>query len=418
MHWPMWTKGLRKMLGENATIDEKCIECEKKLVTADEIFVGDEKSGGHVYCESCYSSYFKKGNCHWCFKPVLGLGKEYVMQEKLLWHKECYKGKSCHECLETVFGEVLEALSRNYHPKCFKCFNCKAELSSSFLDFNDEPCCRTCFGKIKSQQDYTKKMVQLQQNSIPQNQETTNFVNGIKTIDINQISACSALCILCNEEIVSISGSNNRGLTLHNGEKYHLRCFNCDVCKKSIANGTYISDQGKFFHQECNQVITMTKFGGKKLNCNECKVPVTSAYIKHLDLLYHPSCFKCFACKTQIGTDGFMENKDGMPLCCRCKTTLEEKSKINEAAKPVYRAGLKPLDPKTKDDLSGSANCITTAIGGKSVCPLCNKTCYPAEQVPGPLATVWHRTCLRCKGVYHLFIIKINGLLSQIATSS
>ncbi|KAJ3066012.1 hypothetical protein HK102_007752, partial [Quaeritorhiza haematococci] len=81
-------RGIARMLGkEDKPVNENCIECGKKLQTIDDVFVGPSHAGGHVYCERCYAGNFKKGDCAECRKPVLGLGKEYVMQDGKVWHK-------------------------------------------------------------------------------------------------------------------------------------------------------------------------------------------------------------------------------------------------------------------------------------------------------------------------------------------
>lgn len=40
---------------------EMCVDCSRK-VQGNEIYIGSEDRGGHVYCEECYSKHFKKGD--------------------------------------------------------------------------------------------------------------------------------------------------------------------------------------------------------------------------------------------------------------------------------------------------------------------------------------------------------------------
>nr|KAJ3420982.1 Cysteine and glycine-rich protein 1 [Polyrhizophydium stewartii] len=112
--------GLRRMMGDDSQpVDHACLDCGRRLTCESELFVGPAHAGGQVYCEACYSRQFKKGDCETCRKPVLGLGREYVMQEGKVWHKECFSGRSCHECSEVVFGQGVEAIGKVFHPECF-----------------------------------------------------------------------------------------------------------------------------------------------------------------------------------------------------------------------------------------------------------------------------------------------------------
>ena len=50
----------------------------------------------------------------------------------------------CAGCGEGIDGEFLRALGRKYHRGCFRCVECRADVSTSYLTHDDRPWCRAC----------------------------------------------------------------------------------------------------------------------------------------------------------------------------------------------------------------------------------------------------------------------------------
>lgn len=86
-----------------------------------------------------------------------------------------------------------------------------------------------------------------------------------------------------------------------------------------------------------------------------------------------------------------METEDNKAVCESCMDKISKRAPA--APMQVYQAGLKTRDTK----LPLQPVTAPATVGGKNTCPRCGKSAYPSEQVQGPVATVWHKNCLRCQ---------------------
>lgn len=346
-----------------------------------------------------------KGDCSHCRKPVLGLGKEYVTQEGKVWHRECFTtttgGKGCHVCSEVILGDACEALGHYYHPLCFACVNCAQPVSGPFVDHNGEVCCKPCYERIKQARP---NYIASAQPLVANQPSLINHQQQQKHLQQN-LPQSSNDCYKCGTAIINISGSPDNGMVLSTGKHLHVRCFNCADCGNPITDGKFMAVGDNNYHPTCRASVTVTKFGGKQLLCNGCQNPITSSYMKHEDSFYHSECFRCTLCKKSIGSEGYLEAKNGRAICEACYSNgqTNKPTSIPGIGKPIYKAGLKQsgagADTKLgMAPLGGTLSSGVATVGGKNVCPLCKKQAYPQEQVPGPQATVWHRACLRCTG--------------------
>ena len=96
---------------------------------------------------------------------------------------------------------------------------------------------------------------------------------------------------------------------------YHDECFRCSSCKKQLTNvtgrGEKISEnKGKLFCQQCS--LRFAKV------CAACKQPITSRHTVYKAKQYHIECFKCTQCGVPIGKQSFYETSLNDLLCEPC----------------------------------------------------------------------------------------------------
>lgn len=77
------------------------------------------------------------------------------------------------------------------------------------------------------------------------------------------------------------------------GNRWHPGCFKCMTCRKPFAGRRYIAFGNRAFHPHC-------------LKCPGCRKPITSEYIKHDGMPWHPVCYQ----------------KQTAPLCSVCRNPL------------------------------------------------------------------------------------------------
>ncbi|TPX68064.1 hypothetical protein SpCBS45565_g03350 [Spizellomyces sp. 'palustris'] len=367
-------KGLRKMLGdENTSVNEICIECGRKLIKHEDVFVGPTHAGEHVYCQGCYGKHFKKGDCEKCRKPVLGLGKEYVSQEGRIWHKECFDaGKSCAECSKVIFGQGVEALNKYYHPSCFKSL-----IDGSFLDFNGEPCCRPCHNKIKSARLSTaaKATPTSAPKTIPVEDNSAALREFAERKDVPDFHVRCDKCL----EVV-----RHGGIQLPTGQLLHEACFTCSECGKGV-NGKYIVDEDKIWHPESSTSAEYWWLVPTPVyNVSDVESPFLVALLNWMGACV--TCFTCTTCKAPLAGQPFGDSPSG-PTCESC--LKKGGPRTFTPGFIVNQAGLKEL--RGPGGVKLGDNEALKSLGGSSTCPACGKAVYMSDQVPGPLNTKWHR---------------------------
>ena len=264
-----------------------CVECDAKL---------HEKPStthqGKLLCESCYKKHAPK--CHRCKQPVSINQKKLSVKGKY-YHEKCFVCKrcredlveeryfiidddiicsdcmkpvgQCHGCKEGISPSVsyLQYESRYWHAKCFKCNVCKAWLvDGQFQEMASSLMCNACFVEKMS----------------PKCEVCTKPIadKGIKF----SLKSYHIGCFTCTGCKISLVGQNGkvkdkngepfcqscidkiakkcfkcRGLitsryTVYKDQPFHLRCFQCNKCGKSIGNGEFFETSlGEIFCPRC-----------------------------------------------------------------------------------------------------------------------------------------------------------------------
>ena len=79
---------------------------------------------------------FSLSRCAQCHAHVIeGEYVEYV--DGRIWHKDCFPEEHrCETCKQPIFGEITNAIGKEYHPKCFQCGKCQKHLDGSYVNYH------------------------------------------------------------------------------------------------------------------------------------------------------------------------------------------------------------------------------------------------------------------------------------------
>uniref|UniRef100_A0A1A8IMS6 Actin binding LIM protein family, member 3 n=1 Tax=Nothobranchius kuhntae TaxID=321403 RepID=A0A1A8IMS6_NOTKU len=164
-------------------------------------------------------------------------------------------GTRCDRCDSFITGEVVSALRRTYHPKCFVCSICSKPFPiGDRVTFSGKDCvCQQC---------------------------SHTLVKPNEPIKIHGPSHCAG----CRAEI-------KQGQSLLALERqWHVSCFRCQTCSM-VLTGEYISKDGVPY---C-EADYHAQFGVK---CETCSRYISGQVLEAGGKLYHPSCARCSRCDT------------------------------------------------------------------------------------------------------------------------
>uniref|UniRef100_A0A674BH61 Actin-binding LIM protein 2 n=1 Tax=Salmo trutta TaxID=8032 RepID=A0A674BH61_SALTR len=155
-------------------------------------------------------------------------------------------GTRCFSCEEFIEGEVVSALGKTYHPRCFVCASCKQPFpAGDRVTFNGKECiCQNCTQPLPA-------------NSPAPIQAVHN-------------------CCGCGKEF-----KNEQSLVALD-KHWHLGCFKCKVCNK-VLNAEYISKDGIPY---C-EVDYHAMYG---IQCDSCKKYITGKVLEVGQIRVSVSC--------------------------------------------------------------------------------------------------------------------------------
>ncbi|KAI3384601.1 hypothetical protein SNEBB_000082 [Seison nebaliae] len=275
-----------------------CTRCNTSL-NGGKYIVKDEKP----YCLECYENNFANV-CEACGKKIGTQSKDLSYKEKH-WHEECFRCSVCNRLLaEIEFGtkdeklycgdcfndrfasrcdfcneifkpgaKKMEYKGKQYHDKCFVCFNCKEPIgTNSFIPKDEQIYCVKCY-----EDKFATK------------------------------------CTKCGQVIV-------HGGVTYRKQPWHRECFVCTNCGKQLTNSRFTSRDDQPFCEEC--------FGEKfAKRCAKCKQPITgiggTKYVTFEDRHWHSNCFKCDKCSESLVAKGFVTDNDKI-YCADCGKTLNQ----------------------------------------------------------------------------------------------
>ncbi|RCH88717.1 hypothetical protein CU097_005933 [Rhizopus azygosporus] len=352
---------------------------------------------GVPYCRQCHLKLYNKGQCPACNEPI---------SEHDSW---------------------IEHANKKWHNACFVCFNCKKPLEvNPLVDLQERPCCEPCFmaqaGKGTSRKSWYSDDSISSQSSLSSSGSTRSsillsrynhsrprldrdlFQPSMSTPPLSRIpspedskdllsrkspsrpkitipkpaaistslnsppsSVSSPIikpisqrpCNYCHEPLGDTGKKLKLSLPSGQYAWFHKSCFLCSRCHQPFSSNECATDGKSFYHADC---------GTKR--CFACKKPVTDDCYKFQDKAYHFDCFTCQGgCGQQISLGQPFFEVDQVPYCQSCHDAQSQ--------------------PKVRQR-------VLPKLGGQKTCPKCKKPISVMDDTPGPLASRWHKKCLRC----------------------
>ncbi|XP_074866085.1 actin-binding LIM protein 3 isoform X9 [Carettochelys insculpta] len=194
-------------------------------------------------------------------------------------------GTRCDSCRDFITGEVISALGRTYHPKCFVCSMCRKPFPiGDKVTFSGKDCvCQACSHSLIS----------------------------TKPVKVHGPSHCAG----CQEEI-------KHGQSLLALEKqWHVSCFKCQTCG-IILTGEYISKDGVPYCESDYHA----QFG---IKCETCDRYISGRVLEAGGKHYHPTCARCVRCH-QMFTEGeemYLTGSEVWHPICKQAARAEKKLK-------------------------------------------------------------------------------------------
>ncbi|XP_078087251.1 actin-binding LIM protein 3 [Mustelus asterias] len=205
----------------------------------------------HVKCFTCQVCGSDLAQANFFYK-----NGEYICT---LDYQRMY-GTRCDSCGDFIGGEVISALGRTFHPKCFVCTVCRKPFPvGDRVTFSGKDCvCQHC---------------------------SHTLVTTSEPIKIHGPSQCAG----CGDEI-------KHGQSLLALEKqWHVSCFKCQACGV-VLTGEYISKDGIPY---C-ETDYHSRFG---IKCETCDRYISGRVLEAGGKHYHPTCARCVRCH-QMFTEG------------------------------------------------------------------------------------------------------------------
>ncbi|KAM9834267.1 actin-binding LIM protein 2 isoform 4-T4 [Syngnathus typhle] len=227
-------------------------------------------------------------------------------------------GTRCFSCQDFIEGEVVSALGKTYHPRCFVCAACKQPFpAGDRVTFNGKECvCQNCTQPLPA-------------NSPAPIQAVHN-------------------CCGCGKEF-----KNEQSLVALD-KHWHLGCFKCKVCNK-VLNAEYISKDGIPFCEMDYHAM----FG---IQCESCKKYITGKVLEAGEKHYHPSCARCARCEQTFaeGEEMYLQGSSIWHPPCRQAAKQEEKTKVT-------RTSSESITSVPASSASGSPNRVIFAKLGEEL---------------------------------------------------
>ncbi|XP_026937438.1 actin-binding LIM protein 3 isoform X4 [Sagmatias obliquidens] len=230
----------------------------------------------HIRCFTCQVCGCGLAQSGFFFK-----NQEYICTQD---YQQLY-GTRCDSCRDFITGEVISALGRTYHPKCFVCSLCRKPFPiGDKVTFSGKEClCQTCSQSMTSS----------------------------KPIKIRGPSHCAG----CKEEI-----KHGQSL-LALDKQWHVSCFKCQTCS-IILTGEYISKDGVPYCESDYH----SQFG---IKCETCDRYISGRVLEAGGKHYHPTCARCVRCH-QMFTEGeemYLTGSEVWHPICKQAARAEKKLK-------------------------------------------------------------------------------------------
>ncbi|GAB1301795.1 Actin-binding LIM protein 3 [Apodemus speciosus] len=269
----------------------------------------------HIRCFTCQVCGCGLAQSGFFFK-----NQEYICTQD---YQQLY-GTRCDSCRDFITGEVISALGRTYHPKCFVCSLCRKPFPiGDKVTFSGKECvCQTCSQSMTSS----------------------------KPIKIRGPSHCAG----CKEEI-----KHGQSL-LALDKQWHVSCFKCQTCSV-ILTGEYISKDGVPYCESDYH----SQFG---IKCETCDRYISGRVLEAGGKHYHPTCARCVRCH-QMFTEGeemYLTGSEVWHPICKQAARAEKKLKHRRTSE----TSISPLDPASGRLTESSAKVDNEILNYKDLAAL------------------------------------------------
>eukprot|EP01105_Mastigella_eilhardi_P001888 TRINITY_DN122_c0_g2_i2.p1 TRINITY_DN122_c0_g2~~TRINITY_DN122_c0_g2_i2.p1 ORF type:complete len:1187 (-),score=276.32 TRINITY_DN122_c0_g2_i2:37-3288(-) len=258
-------------------------------------------------------------------------------------------GVKCCVCDTSVFSnELVSALGRTYHKRCFRCVGCsRTLLPTQHWEHKKRPCCKKCWEQFNAQ----------------------DVVEDAR----KQAAVAYTPLVLNNcpvEEEDDVTDSEDEVLEEGTGSE-----------QPTDSGATTAAPLSK-------------KFGGAADRCCVCEKPIfANELARVLNQSYHRGCLKCFNCARQLLPTQFCEHNK-RPCCKKCRDQLAARDALLLATLTPTPTASPALEEQQGED--GQPRGRRNTFGGGAVaCATCGKSVFLNEQVR-VLGQVYHRACLVC----------------------
>ncbi|XP_041049144.1 actin-binding LIM protein 3 isoform X5 [Carcharodon carcharias] len=259
----------------------------------------------HVKCFTCQVCGSDLAQANFFYK-----NGEYICT---LDYQRMY-GTRCDSCGDFIGGEVISALGRTFHPKCFVCTVCRKPFPvGDRVTFSGKDCvCQQC---------------------------SHTLVTASEPIKIHGPSQCAG----CGDEI-------KHGQSLLALEKqWHVSCFKCQSCGV-VLTGEYISKDGIPY---C-ETDYHSRFG---IKCETCDRYISGRVLEAGGKHYHPTCARCVRCH-QMFTEGeemYLTGCEVWHPLCKQSARMEKKLRHRRTSETS-------ISPPGSS-ISGSPNRVICSLG-------------------------------------------------------
>ncbi|CAG0915355.1 unnamed protein product [Notodromas monacha] len=136
------------------------------------------------------------------------------------------------------------------------------------------------------------------------------------------------VCVRCEE-----SFDSREKIVNSNGELWHSQCFTCCQCFQPFPDGVFYEFDGRRYCEHDFQVLFAPC-------CGKCNEFIIGRVIKAMNASWHPSCFRCRVCSTELADMGFMKHGNealchgcfagvkaaarGKHMCYKCHQIIED----------------------------------------------------------------------------------------------
>ncbi|XP_076348488.1 LIM and senescent cell antigen-like-containing domain protein 1 isoform X2 [Tachypleus tridentatus] len=214
-----------------------CTRCKEGFQPHEEIV----NSQGEVWHKECFV-------CCQCFRPFPdGLFFEFEQRKYCEYDFQVLYAPCCGRCKEFITGRVIKALKNNWHPHCFLCQLCWAQLADKgFFNNAGRALCFNCNAKEKG------------------------------------AAVGKNICVKCHGIIDELP------LRI-SGETYHPYHFNCSKCSKELTSDARMVNK-ELFCLRCHDNMGIPI-------CGACHRPIEERVVHALGKQWHTEHFVCAKCE-------------------------------------------------------------------------------------------------------------------------